>query len=324
MKMSKNLLNGPIGVDNVFIFIAAWRKTSVLADVQQRMYGTFKEASVSIFVTAFTDALAFLVGTASNFPAVSNFCAFAFAAITLVFINQMTFFAGFIVVSGKRENQFRHCVTMRVMQNKAISILKEKQELQAGQHHRAEFTDEGISDHAAARFFRGPYTSILLNPFIQSAVVLSLYVYWFVSTISVWNVRVGIHPTELVGEAIPARKTLELFAEYFKNYSNNAYIWYTDLEDYQPSIDYTDQSVLFPTDIFYRVLVELIIVIVGNQLIIIALKIVVFISPFDFQFSAFFYDAVLNSYFDGYFDEMFMNRLKIDKQYHRLGNKFST
>lgn len=56
----------------MFVILSAWRYTSYALPVEERMGQTFKTAAISITVTSVTDALAFLIGSVSNFRAVSN------------------------------------------------------------------------------------------------------------------------------------------------------------------------------------------------------------------------------------------------------------
>ena len=100
-----------IGVDNVFILLAAWRKAPPIHDnVRSRLAATFADAGVSITVrtlllenfstadsmqvTSLTDSLSFGVGTLAHFPSVRIFCVYAAVAILFVYIYQLTFFAG--------------------------------------------------------------------------------------------------------------------------------------------------------------------------------------------------------------------------------------
>lgn len=102
-------------------------------------------------------------------------------------------------------------------------------------HHlkQTNFTDEGISDHAAARFFKGPYTSFLLHPVTKVAVFIILFVYL---VFGIWGVRdivIGVHPTDLLSKKSAARITLNLQTEYFSDFSDYLHLWYTDLEKYE-------------------------------------------------------------------------------------------
>lgn len=112
-------------MDNVFILIGAWRKSSVFATVEARMVHSFGDAAVSITVTSLTDAISFAVGCMTTYPSVRSFCLYSCAAIIFVYCNQLTFFAGCMVVSGNREREYRNCITLRKMTKKKEEIQKE-------------------------------------------------------------------------------------------------------------------------------------------------------------------------------------------------------
>lgn len=63
-----------IGIDDTFVMLGAWRRTSSHASVPERMSETFKEAAVSITITSLTDMLSFWVGVITSFPSVRIFC----------------------------------------------------------------------------------------------------------------------------------------------------------------------------------------------------------------------------------------------------------
>ena len=65
-----------IGIDDTFVMLGAWRRTSLHAPVPERMRETFKDAAVSITITSVTDMLSFFVGVITPFPCVKIFCVY--------------------------------------------------------------------------------------------------------------------------------------------------------------------------------------------------------------------------------------------------------
>ena len=63
-----------IGIDDTFVMLGAWRRTSIHAPVEERMSDTFRDAAVSITITSLTDMLSFWVGVITPFPCVRIFC----------------------------------------------------------------------------------------------------------------------------------------------------------------------------------------------------------------------------------------------------------
>jgi hypothetical protein len=57
-------------MDDAFVLLAAWRRTSPTTPVTQRLAETYSEAAVSITITSVTNFISFLIGTITPFPSV--------------------------------------------------------------------------------------------------------------------------------------------------------------------------------------------------------------------------------------------------------------
>lgn len=69
--------NKGIGIDDTFVMLAAWRRTSMKDDVPHRMANMLSEAAVSITITSVTDMISFWIGIFSPFPSVTIFCIYS-------------------------------------------------------------------------------------------------------------------------------------------------------------------------------------------------------------------------------------------------------
>lgn len=94
-----------IGVDDMFVLITALEGESSDLPVAERMGRTMGRAGVSITITSLTDLFAFILGSTSALPALSDFCAFAAVGITADFLLQISFFAGWMALDCYRENK---------------------------------------------------------------------------------------------------------------------------------------------------------------------------------------------------------------------------
>jgi len=100
-----------IGIDDTFVMLGAWRRTSLHASVPERMRETFKDAAVSITITSVTDMLSFFVGVITPFPCVRIFCVYTGASVAFTYVWHITFFGACMAIAGYAERQNRHALT---------------------------------------------------------------------------------------------------------------------------------------------------------------------------------------------------------------------
>lgn len=99
-----------IGIDDTFVMLAAWRRTSVKLSVPERMGHMMSEAAVSITITSITDMISFWIGVVSPFQSVRIFCTYSGLAVAFTYVWHITFFAGCMAVSGYREKKNLHAI----------------------------------------------------------------------------------------------------------------------------------------------------------------------------------------------------------------------
>ena len=104
-----------IGIDDTFVMLAAWRRTSVHDPVSVRLGQTYREAAVSITITSVTDMLSFWIGVITPFPCVQIFCVYTGACVIGTYVWHLTFFGGCMALAGYAEKQNRHAVTCCVV-----------------------------------------------------------------------------------------------------------------------------------------------------------------------------------------------------------------
>ena len=115
------LLSG-IGIDDTFVMLAAWRRTSLKQSVAERMGHTMSEAAVSITITSLTDLISFSIGIISPFRSVQIFCKYSVLAVVFTFLWHITFFAACMAISGYRERQNRHALFGCKVQSLSVAI----------------------------------------------------------------------------------------------------------------------------------------------------------------------------------------------------------
>lgn len=221
-----------IGVDNVFILLGAWRKTPGWRGLEERLSETWADAGVSITVTSLTDALSFGVGCFATFPSVKIFCIYAATAICFVYLYQITFLAALMALTGKREVEGRSCVTFRVVRQPKVRPIGPHSRLGTGKSGKAKSALGGGSvetNHALARFFRGPYATFLMQPFARLAIIMAFLLYLATALWGCWSVKLGLEPVDLLPGDSYGRRTLALYEEYFLENGAFLHVWVTNL-----------------------------------------------------------------------------------------------
>ncbi|KAI1698205.1 patched family domain-containing protein [Ditylenchus destructor] len=94
-----------VGVDDIFILIRAWHRSSQLLLVHERLAVTLEEAGPSITISSSTNVISFAIGALSDTPAVRTFCIFSAVAITICYLYQLILLAAILALSGRRENE---------------------------------------------------------------------------------------------------------------------------------------------------------------------------------------------------------------------------
>lgn len=108
-----------VGLDDAFVIMGAYTHTNASLHVTARIRATVQEVGTSITLTSLTSTLAFGLGCTSSIPAVDWLCLYAFPTIIVVYLTQLTFFVGCIVLDERRIQERRRdcctCITATVV-----------------------------------------------------------------------------------------------------------------------------------------------------------------------------------------------------------------
>lgn len=201
----------------MFILVSDWQHTKVKESVPRRMAHSYKEAVMSITITALTDLLKFSIGVTSDFPAVQSFCIYTSASIVFCYFYTVTFFGSFLALNGKREADNRHWLTCRKIpahkldhRSKAFNIC-----CVGGSYDH----DTGAEKkQPASNFFKDYYGPWLIKPWVKAAVLLLYAVYLSAGIYGCFHVQQGIELHDLAEDDSHVttfnRKERDHFTEY--------------------------------------------------------------------------------------------------------------
>ncbi|KAI0238225.1 Patched domain-containing protein 3, partial [Lamellibrachia satsuma] len=212
-----------IGVDDMFVMLAAWRQTDFRLPVEERMGKAFSEAALSITITSLTDALSIGIGTITKFRSVRIFCTYTVIAVLFDYIYQITFFASCMVLTGRREASNRHSATCMKAVPKSLAGQRSAIFLFfcTGGYTEEEMEDNNnTTDVRAMAFFRDSWGGLLsTRPFK----IFLLHVYLAYLTFAIWgcvNVKEGITLDRLAGDGSYVVDYYEQDIKYFREYGH--------------------------------------------------------------------------------------------------------
>ncbi|KAM9308837.1 NPC intracellular cholesterol transporter 1 [Gastrophryne carolinensis] len=98
-----------VGVDNIYIIVQALQRDERLQNekLDQQIGRILGEVAPSIFLSSFSETVAFFLGALSTMPAVRTFSLFAGMAVFLDFLLQITFFVSLLGLDMKRHEKDR-------------------------------------------------------------------------------------------------------------------------------------------------------------------------------------------------------------------------
>eukprot|EP00093_Oithona_nana_P004609 04609.XXX_235761_239797_1 [CDS] Oithona nana genome sequencing. len=189
-----------IGIDDTFVMLGAWRRTSIHAPVPERMSETFKDAAVSITITSLTDMLSFWVGVITPFPCVKIFCVYTGTSVAFTYVWHVTFFGACMAISGYAERQNRHALTCLPVIPKSRS--KSKGFLYnvfcaGGIDKENPLNPKDNRENGMMVFFRDRFGPILNNKWTKALVILLFLGYLAISTMGVTQLKEGLERRKL-------------------------------------------------------------------------------------------------------------------------------
>ncbi|XP_033644620.1 patched domain-containing protein 3-like isoform X1 [Asterias rubens] len=227
-----------VGVDNMFIMIAAWRQLSLFLSVEERMGRTFSEAAVSITITNLTTVLAFIIGASSPLPGVRTFCIYAGIAMFFVYFYQMTFFGASMALVGQREANNLHCYTCKKVLPREESPNKFYMIFCSGGISRTKHKGSVIDlEHRIMKFFRLYYAPFITKRWVKTIVLILYILYLSGALYGCSQIKQGLALKNLAMDNSPAFEFYDLEDVHFRDVGPAISVVFKD------EVEYWDQEV---------------------------------------------------------------------------------
>ncbi|XP_044032274.1 patched domain-containing protein 3-like [Siniperca chuatsi] len=206
-----------IGLNNMFIMVSDWQHTNVKDPVPKRMAHSYKEAIMSITITALTDVLKFFFGVMSDFPSVQSFCLYTSTSIIFCYIYTITFFGAFLALNGRREASNRHWLTCMKIPSGNPDHHSEIYNIccVGGDYDNNTGAEKKTP---ASNFFKDYYGPFLIKHWVKGVVIFLYVVYLALSIYGCFHVQQGIELYDLAADnshlTIFKMKDRQYFSDY--------------------------------------------------------------------------------------------------------------
>lgn len=216
-----------VGVDDMFIMISAWQKTSLMDNIKQQLSSVYSKVAVSITITTITNVLAFQIGIMTSFGSVQYFCTYTGTTLLFCYFYNITCFGAFMALDGKREVVCLRWLKKPETPDQKCSSFKKSCCVPCDS-----LPDEQETDvHPMNLFFRdyfGPFVTSTESKFF----VVLLYILYIISSIyGCFQVQEGLDLWNLASDDSYVTPFFKV-EDYFSDYGPRVMVIVTETLDY--------------------------------------------------------------------------------------------
>nr|XP_045594269.1 patched domain-containing protein 3-like [Procambarus clarkii] len=210
-----------IGMDDVFVMLAAWRRTRLQDSVPERMGQAFSDAAVGITITTVTEMVSFFIGAVTPFPSVQIFSIYMGTAVVVAYIWLISFFGGCLALSGYMEKDQRHGVTCRKIKSKsetADASCCYRFLCTGGISEADPWNEKDNKEHIIMVFFRDQVAGFLNIPAVKTLVIIAFVLYLAVAFWGCTRLQEGLERSRLSLDNSYSVDFYNLESKYFREY----------------------------------------------------------------------------------------------------------
>ncbi|XP_037031767.1 patched domain-containing protein 3 isoform X2 [Bradysia coprophila] len=212
-----------IGIDDTFVMLAAWRRTSMKLSVPERMGLMLSDAAVSITITSVTDMVSFWIGIFSPFQSVRIFCTYSGFAVCFIFVWHITFFAGCMALSGYCEEKNLHSIFGFKVQPMSVAV-KEKRSwfykkfVAGGIDRTSPDSNVDNKEHALMKFFRDSVAGAINKRWVKALIIITFGAYLAGAGYGLTQMKEGLERRKLSKDDSYSVKFFDLEDEYYREF----------------------------------------------------------------------------------------------------------
>ncbi|KAI1292848.1 Patched domain-containing protein 3 [Halotydeus destructor] len=224
-----------VGMDDAFVLLAAWRRTSPSLSVSERLGHTYAEAAVSITITSITNFISFMIGTITPFPSVRIFCIYTSVAVLFTYIYHVTFFGGCMALFGHAEKRNLHGLICVPVMPKSLSSPKGywyNLFCTGGINQDDPTNREDNKDHCMMIFFRDTVAVALNRPWVKVLVIVTFLIYLGVGIWGCTMVKEGLDRKKMSRDDSYSVKFYDYEDRYFREYPYRIQVVFNETLNY--------------------------------------------------------------------------------------------